>query len=184
MNKRLWLVVALVAACFVITAGCSSHKSGPTSRSSMTFEQRKESQAQFKEKLLTNYDLSNPQLDIDDLFTPGVDIDGIVALNDPAKVIAKNAAFPLGSSRVIEVVINDEAVAYPLAIMSVHEVANDTVGGVPVAVTYCPLCDSASVFDRHLPSADGKEIVAEFGISGMLYQSNLTMYDRLASRCE
>ena len=66
-----------------------------------------------------------------------------------------------------------EARAYPLAILIWHEIVNDTIGGVPVAVTYCPLCNSAITFDRRL---GGRTL--DFGVSGVLRHSDLVMYDR------
>lgn len=74
---------------------------------------------------------------------------------------------------VIGVVIEGEARAYPLRIMMWHEIVNDVVGGLPVAVTYCPLCNTAIVFDRTI---DGE--VLDFGTSGKLRFSDLIMYDR------
>lgn len=69
--------------------------------------------------------------------------------------------------------LNDDARAYPLQIMMWHEIVNDVVGGVPVAATFCPLCNSAIVFDRRL---DG--VVHDFGTSGKLRNSDLIMWDR------
>ena len=69
--------------------------------------------------------------------------------------------------------IDGDARAYPVQILIWHEIVNDTVGGVPVAVTYCPLCNSAVAYDRRL---DGR--VLEFGTSGLLWNSALVMYDR------
>ena len=66
-----------------------------------------------------------------------------------------------------------ESRAYPLAILTYHEIVNDEVGGEPLVVTYCPLCNSALVFRRVV---DGEPV--SFGTSGRLYQSNLVMYDR------
>jgi Protein of unknown function (DUF3179) len=57
-----------------------------------------------------------------------------------------------------------------------HEIVNDKVGGVPVAITYCPLCFTNQVFNRTLNNGQG--IVLQFGTSGKLYNSNLVMYDR------
>jgi hypothetical protein len=68
---------------------------------------------------------------------------------------------------------NGEARAYPLRILVWHENVNDIVGGRPIAVTYCPLCNSAFVFDRRIGGT-----VREFGISGLLWNSNLLLYDR------
>lgn len=81
-----------------------------------------------------------------------------------------------GLDRVIGVEINGEARAYPVWVLTWHEVANDTLGGTPILVTYSPLCDSAVVFDRVI---DGE--IAEFGVSGLLYNSNLVMFDRRTS---
>jgi hypothetical protein len=75
--------------------------------------------------------------------------------------------------RVIGVSVNGAARAYPILILNCHEVVNDTLGGVPIVVTYNPPCDSAVAFERTV----GGEIL-EFGVSGLLYNSNLLMYDR------
>ena len=74
---------------------------------------------------------------------------------------------------VIVLEIGDAARAYPLQIMTWHEIVNDELAGVPVTVTFCPLCNSAIVFDRRL---DG--IVYDFGVSGNLRNSGLIMRDR------
>ena len=74
---------------------------------------------------------------------------------------------------VIALEIDGDARAYPLRVLIWHEIANDVVGSVPVAVTYCPLCNSAVVFERNL----GDETL-EFGVSGKLRNSDLVMYDR------
>jgi hypothetical protein len=75
--------------------------------------------------------------------------------------------------RVIGVKLGGQARAYPLRFLVWHEVVNDTVAGVPIAVTYNPLCDSAVVLRRTL---GGRTLT--FGVSGLLYDSNLLMYDR------
>jgi hypothetical protein len=74
---------------------------------------------------------------------------------------------------VISVEINGDARAYPLRIMMYHEIVNDVVGGAPVVVTYCPLCNTGLVFDRVIDGAP-----TEFGVSGKLRKSSLIMYDR------
>jgi hypothetical protein len=73
---------------------------------------------------------------------------------------------------VIGLTIGEESRAYPVALLSLHEVVNDTVGGQPVLVTWCPLCFSALVFDRVV---DGRSLT--FGVSGYLYYDNLVMFD-------
>ena len=77
--------------------------------------------------------------------------------------------------RLIGLVLNGDARAYPLPILSVHEVVNDVVGGEPVAVTWCPLCYTALVFSRHVP---GREEPLTFGVSGKLLYNTLVMVDR------
>lgn len=73
---------------------------------------------------------------------------------------------------VIGLELNGDVRAYPVRLLSLHEIVNDTVGGQPVAITWCPLCFSAIVFDRNVA---GKELT--FGVSGFLYFNNLVMYD-------
>jgi hypothetical protein len=96
---------------------------------------------------------------------PGADVD---RLNREHR-----GKFLVPHDRVIALEVGGEARAYPLGTMQWHEIVNDTLGGVPIAVTYSPLCDSALVFDRRV----GGETL-EFGVSGLLYNSNLLMYDR------
>ncbi|MCP5114849.1 MAG: DUF3179 domain-containing protein, partial [bacterium] len=74
---------------------------------------------------------------------------------------------------VLVVELGDGVRAYPLQLLMWHELAHDTVGGVPILVSYCPLCNSAIVFDRRI---DGE--VHSFGVSGMLRESDMVMYDR------
>ncbi len=100
--------------------------------------------------------------------------DGIPAIDTPKFVAPKEADAWLGSKEpVLAVEVNGEARAYPLQILMWHEIVNDTLGGRPVSVTYCPLCNSGIVFDRRVG-----ERLLDFGTSGMLYKSDLVMYDR------
>ncbi len=100
--------------------------------------------------------------------------DGIPAVTDPKmETVEAASAWLVPQSPVIVVAVGDEARAYPQAILMWHEIANDTVGGVPVAVTFCPLCNSSIVFDRRV-----EDRVLEFGVSGFLRKSDMVMYDR------
>ena len=78
-----------------------------------------------------------------------------------------------GKEPVVALEIDGDARAYPLAILIWHEIVNDEVGGVPVTVTYCPLCNTAITFDRRV----GDQVL-DFGTSGMLRNSDLVMWDR------
>jgi hypothetical protein len=109
-----------------------------------------------------------------ELLSGGPPRDGIRSLDDPTFVsIEEAAAWLVGNEPVIALEIAGDARAYPLQILTWHEIANDVVGEVPVMVTFCPLCNSALVFDRRL---DGETY--EFGTSGLLRNSDLVMYDR------
>ena len=100
--------------------------------------------------------------------------DGIPAIDRPRFQTIEEAESVMGDLEpVITFKINGEAKAYPLSILTWHEVVNDTVGGEPVIVTFCPLCNSALAFKRTL---DGR--VFDFGVSGKLRNSDLIMWDR------
>ncbi|MEE8421869.1 MAG: DUF3179 domain-containing protein [Dehalococcoidia bacterium] len=113
-------------------------------------------------------------ISLDELMSGGPGKDGIPSINDPQFISQEEAAEVLtDGSPVISLEVNGEARAYPLDILIWHEIANDTIGGVPVAVTFCPLCNTAITFDRRV---DGE--VREFGVSGLLRVSDLIMFDR------
>lgn len=84
----------------------------------------------------------------------------------------------LGREAVVSVTVNGDARAYPLRILMWHEIVNDEIGGVPVTVTYCPLCNTAIAFDRRL-GGPGSQVL-DFGTTGRLRHSDLVMYDRQA----
>lgn len=87
--------------------------------------------------------------------------------------LPEHGRFILDPDRVVGVSINGEARAYPLRVLHWHEVVNDVVGGVPIVVTYGSLTDSVRVFDRRAGGA-----TLRFGASGLLWNSNLLLYDR------
>lgn len=100
--------------------------------------------------------------------------DGIPPIDRPRYVsIAAAARFLAPHEPVIAVSIGGRARAYPLQILVWHEIVDDTLAGVPIAVTYCPLCNSAIVFGRR---ADGRTLT--FGTTGNLRNSDLVMWDR------
>jgi hypothetical protein len=112
---------------------------------------------------------------LDQIVSGGPPPDGIPSIDNPKFISVRDASkFLEDSELVLGLNINGDIRAYPLQILVWHEIVNDEVGGVPVAVTYCPLCFTNQVFNRII---DGQEVV-EFGTSGKLYNSNLVMYDR------
>lgn len=109
-----------------------------------------------------------------DLLSGGPPPDGIPPIDAPRfESVEEAATWLTDESPLMVVEVNGDVRAYPLAVMTWHEIANDTIGGVPVVVTYCPLCNSGLAFER---TVDGE--VLDFGTSGLLYRSNLVMYDR------
>lgn len=123
---------------------------------------------------LKNLATNQSRIVLDDLRSGGPPKDGIPALSQPAFDTPAQSPFA-DDERVLGLVINGEARAYPYGILNWHEIVNDTVGGVPVAVTYCPLCETGIVFERRVGGVE-----TTFGVSGKLFQSCLVMYDRLS----
>ncbi|MDP7550381.1 MAG: DUF3179 domain-containing (seleno)protein [Acidimicrobiales bacterium] len=114
-----------------------------------------------------------PLVDPNRIRSGGPPPDGIPPLDTPRFVTAQIVDFLRLNEPVLALSVGGESRAYPIQIMTWHEIVNDTVGGIPVSVTYCPLCNSAVAYDRRLGDR-----VLSFGTSGMLYNSALVMYDR------
>jgi len=128
------------------------------------------------------FDLATAIVPRAEIVASGMTVDGVAPLIDPRTIPAsgvdrihreERGKYLVGSDRVVGVVLGGEARAYPLRVLNWHEVANDTLGGIPIAVTYSPLTDSVVVFDRRV----GSETLT-FGISGLLYNSNQLLYER------
>jgi len=117
--------------------------------------------------------LPDPAVPISELRSGGPPPDGIPAIDEPTFLHASSVDFLGEMEPVLAVEINGEARAYPVQILIWHEIVNDTIGEVPIAVTYCPLCNSAVAYDRRV----GKRVLT-FGTSGLLWNSALVMYDR------
>jgi hypothetical protein len=112
-------------------------------------------------------------VDLGEIAGGGPSRDGIPALDDPKFLTAGQDSATKPHEPVISLELTGDARAYPLRILLWHEIAKDTVGGVPVVVTYCPLCNAAIVFERRV---DGMTLT--FGTTGKLRHSDLVMYDR------
>ena len=119
------------------------------------------------------FDLSKLNIPLDEIFGGGPPRDGIPSINDPKFTPLADATSLRDEEPVLGVVINGVARAYPLRILVWHEIVNDQIGDRAIAVTYCPLCGTGMIFDRLV---EGK--VRSFGVSGLLYQSDVLMYDR------
>lgn len=121
---------------------------------------------------LNGFDLSKSEVPAEEIRPGGPARDGIPALRAPKVVSAQDAPWA-DDALVLAIAQGGEARAYPVAILDWHELVNDTLGGEPILVTYCPLCATGLVFDRRV---DGE--TRSFGVSGLLYQSDVLFYDR------
>ena len=110
----------------------------------------------------------------------GVQVDGIPALDNPTHISVSQATYLQDNDEVFGVEINGDIRAYPLRIMGWHEMFNDVVGGVPVSLAYCTLCNAGILFEGDYKGREKFDVKEPFtfGSSGFLYQSNKLMYDR------
>lgn len=118
-------------------------------------------------------DVPPPRVEFEEIRSGGPPPDGIPPIDKPRFLNVGDIDFLADQEPVLALDIDGDTRAYPVQIMTWHEIVNDTVGGVPVAVSYCPLCNSAVAYDRRLGDR-----VLDFGTSGLLYNSALVMYDR------
>jgi len=123
-------------------------------------------------QVLNGFDLSNASIPEREIRRGGPPRDGIPAILDPKFVSVRDAYYMRDRDQVIGFVADGVARAYPLRILVWHEIVNDTVAGQPIAVTYCPLCGTAMIFSR-----EAGDVVRTFGVSGLLYNSDVLMYD-------
>jgi hypothetical protein len=120
---------------------------------------------------MNGFDLENALVPVDQIHSGGVSRDGIPALYTPKFVDASSVDFLSDKDRVLGVHQNGEAKAYPLKIMNYHEIVNDDFNGAGVVVSFCPLCGSGIAFAVDVEHGG-------FGVSGLLYNSDVLMYDR------
>jgi len=128
------------------------------------------------------FDLTPCLVPIMSIVPGGMPKDGVRALRHPPLMTPQQVdsitrrthrKYLVPRDRVVGVALEGASRAYPIRVLNWHEVVNDTLGGRPIAVTYSPLCDAVVVFDREV---DGE--VLEFGVSGLLWNSNLLMYEK------
>jgi hypothetical protein len=118
-------------------------------------------------------DFSRHVVPLDQFQAGGPGKDGIAAIDEPRFLPVAKVDVIEPNEPVIELVLRGRARAYPIQILIWHEIVNDEVAGVPVAVTFCPLCNTSVVFDRRV---GGQTL--DFGTTGNLRNSDLVMYDR------
>lgn len=125
---------------------------------------------------LNGFSLKPSRVAIKEILRGGPPRDGIPALDHPSMLAANEADFS-NDEWVIGVEWKGEARAYPIQILVWHELVNDTIANRPILVSYCPLCGTGMVFERPVPESMSEE-ADRFGVSGLLYQSDMLMYDR------
>ncbi len=119
------------------------------------------------------FNLDRASIPVADIHAGGPPRDGIPSIDRPKFMPAAKARFMRDDDLVVSFTHAGETRAYPLRILVWHEIVNDRIGDRAINVSYCPLCGSAMVFDRTI---EGRTL--EFGVSGLLYQSDVLMYDR------
>lgn len=127
----------------------------------------------FHSKFWPNTDFANCTVSLMEIRSGGPGKDGIPAIDAPIFIAATDETSLSATEPVISLVLNGQARAWPLRILTWHEIVNDSLGGVPIAVTYCPLCNAAIVFERNFNNQ-----ILNFGTTGNLRNSDLVMYDR------
>jgi hypothetical protein len=119
-------------------------------------------------------DFAKTSINYSEILSGGPPRDGIAAIDEPSFGTVADAAAALAPTvPMVTIAHNGEAKAYPLSTLMFHEIVNDEIGGMPIAVTFCPLCNSTVVFKAEI---DGQRL--DFGTTGRLRNSDLVMYDR------
>lgn len=119
------------------------------------------------------FDVSSATIPVSKILSGGPGRDGIPSIDKPKFVRPSAANFMLPDDFVVSVTVGERTRAYPLRVLVWHEIVNDELAGQPIAVTYCPLCGTAMVFNRQVGDR-----TFSFGVSGLLYNSDVLMYDR------
>ncbi len=114
------------------------------------------------------FDLSNSTLPVTEILHGGPPRDGIPAISKPTMISAASADYLNPEDRIVGITRQGQSRAYPIRILNWHEIVNDEIDGERFAITYCPLCGTAKI--------DGE--VTDFGVSGLLYNSDVLLYDR------
>ncbi|MEO1007688.1 MAG: DUF3179 domain-containing (seleno)protein [Planctomycetota bacterium] len=197
MSGRLKLLLAALAIILAANIGVYTHAPGtrayPGGVASAHWQEGepfRRVQREGSVDLRAEYDLDNLAIPEEEIHTL-LPRDAIPALTDPPTDRADASGWLRPESRIIvaEVTAENGVARYgvPLQVLDRHEIVNTTLSGAPIAITYCPLCDSATVFSRTVEHDGGERAegepprttVLEFGVSGALYNSNVLMYDTL-----
>ena len=124
-------------------------------------------------QIINGFDLKDALIPVPEIMRGGPPRDGIPSIDSPIFVSAQESDYPNHQDRVLGVFYNEVAKAYPIGIMNYHEIVNDSFNKKGVVVTYCPLCGSGLAFEAQVAGVN-----RTFGVSGLLYNSDVLLYDR------
>ena len=130
-------------------------------------------------KSLNGFNLENAQVPLHLIQQGGPPRDGIPALTEPEFLLPSQASYLRPDDPVLGIEIQEQAKAYPIRILNWHELVNDQIAGIQFVISYCPLCGSGMAF-ASVPAANQISIADKplsFGVSGLLYNSDVLMYD-------
>ena len=170
------IAVIFAALLAVVVAACGSEATDPPPESEATDAPSEGASGDSPPFSTAGWetDFSNHSVPLDEFVGGGPPKDGIPSIDAPQFISVDEADRFLDSREPVAVVeLDGEVRAYPIQILIWHEIVNDEIAGQPVAVTYCPLCNSTVAFSRVV---EGEPV--EFGTTGMLRSSDLVMYDR------
>lgn len=119
------------------------------------------------------FDLNDALIEVDEIHHGGPAKDGIPAIDQPKFISAKEASYLSSDARILGLSLNGVSKAYPINILNYHEIVNDFLADQAVVITYCPLCGSGVGYSANI---NGKD--TSFGVSGLLYNSDVLLYDR------
>jgi len=129
--------------------------------------------SQLFARTVNGFDLDGSLVPAADIHHGGPPRDGIPAIDRPQFIAANEAVFLTSVDRVLGIQRNGKSRAYPIRILNYHEIVNDHFGTEAVVITYCPLCGTGMAFSATI---DGRD--RQFGVSGLLYNSDVLLYDR------
>ncbi len=119
------------------------------------------------------FDVRGSLIPADEIYQGGPPRDGIPALDQPKFIPANKVDFLQKSDRILGLKRNGKFKAYPISILNWHEIVNDQIGREKIVITYCPLCGTGVGFEAKA----GQQLLT-FGVSGLLYNSDVLLYDR------
>ncbi len=119
------------------------------------------------------FNVENALVPAEQIHQGGPPRDGIPAIDNPEFVSSAEADYLQDQDHILGLNLNGITKAYPIKILNHHEIVNDSFGSRKVVVTFCPLCGTGIAFE---PKANGESL--RFGVSGLLYNSDMLLYDR------